>query len=140
VLTEKDKQLIADTGMVPPGRLNALTHALRSLGADAGLAAAEHADGPKSHAAAALRGKRAAYFEASRMVQQILDGRALHPRSYSTDRKRAQEYAARRAASKDGANHYCADHTGGCECPRPALRPFLRLALEDVANSTRVDD
>lgn len=102
MLTSRDEQLQEQTGMVPPDRLRSLEHALRCLSRDARSAACDHPDGPKSHAAAALRGKAGAYVEAAIMARHIANGQALHPRAYSTERRLSRAFAARRRARRDG--------------------------------------
>lgn len=97
MLTNKDRELQQTTGMVSPDRMKALQHALTNMAADARAAARAIEETDRlSQAAAALRGKAVALGEAARMVDDILRGAALHPRGYSSAKRKAREYGLRR--------------------------------------------
>lgn len=100
MLTNQDRQVYEETGLIPPDRLRALQHALRALSADAREASRLH--DKDSQFAAALRGKKLAYAEAAHMIDHILNGQALHPRRYSSASRKSREWGTRRAARSSG--------------------------------------
>lgn len=98
MLTPNERAVYEQTGLVPPDRLRSLAYALRQLANDARVKSVTYPkDDPQ---AIALRGKATAYAEAARMADHIRDGYALRPRKYSSTRRRAREWAERRAARR----------------------------------------
>lgn len=94
MLTEQEKRAITETGVIPPSRLASLVFALNAQADDARMAASRE---PRdSQLGAALRGKSLAYRDAAIMLRQVMNGSALHPRSYSTAKQRARDAHARR--------------------------------------------
>lgn len=101
MLTNRDREIQQQTGMVSPDRLRSMHYALTQERADA-IAAAKALpdDAASTYAAAALRGKAKGYQEAAAMVAHILEGHALHARSWSSTRRRNREHAALRRLRK----------------------------------------
>ncbi len=96
MLTEHEQEQIAQ-GIMPMSRIEALLFALRNMRDDTANRVHQVEDeGADDRYIASLRGKRVAYQECARMVEQIMDGKSLHPPVWSTARRKAQAFADRK--------------------------------------------
>lgn len=104
VLTEADKAVQAETGLIPPGRLYALRDAFRAMAADTAQLAQDRTD-TDPHLAAALRGRSLAYRDAARMADRVLDGLGLPPHRNSSIRAKGRDARLRRTLRRASAEH-----------------------------------